>query len=232
MLVQAFNASDRENLVGLAAARSDPGVYGQIRLYDLPVEENVRGPSQVQARIESDEAVSEFTTLLGQRGSEVIRGNLLTLPLGESLLYAEPLFVQAESVAIPELRQVVLVLGDRVVLRPTLREALIALFGEEADGVVQQPDGAVEGGQASETPTPSPTPSPGASASAPPSPAPTAAAGEPGPDATVPELVDAALQALEDADAALASGDLGAYQENTERAQGLLQRAQQAGAGG
>lgn len=235
-LVQPFNANERENLVGLAAARSDPGAYGQMRLYELPVEQNVRGPAQVQARIESDEAVSEFTTLLGQQGSRVIRGNLLSLPLGDGLLYAEPLFVASESVSIPELRQVVLVLGDQVVMRETLRDALVALLGDEAGAVIDQPEGATVSVEGETPPSPSPgapssaTPAPSASAGG--TPAPTAPAGTPGPQAGVPELVDAALQALADADTALAEGDLGGYQAKIDEAEALLQRAQQAGQGG
>lgn len=193
VLVQPFSPRNRPNLIAYLAARSDPGVYGQLRAYQLPASRSVPGPEQVQSRIRADRAVARETTLLGQQGSLVRYGNLLTIPVADSLLYVQPLFVEAENAAIPELRFVVLVQGERVVAEETLGEALTALFGERVDvGEPVDPD--------------APAVDPGTGVDA--------------------DLVDQAVQAFEDADEALADGDLGAYQEAIQQARDLLEQLQ------
>jgi len=205
VLVQPFNPENRPNLIALLAARSDPGVYGQLRAYVLPATENVEGVEQVQNFINSDQEVSSAITLLSQRGSEVIYGNLLTVPVADSLLYAQPLFVQAERNAIPQLRFVVLVFDQQVVAEATLAESLDALFGEDA-GLSERP---LDGEAPGEAPV---------------------SGGDGGGDGEVdPEvsrLIGQALAAFVEAEEALAAGDLGAYQEATRRAQELLEEVQ------
>jgi uncharacterized membrane protein (UPF0182 family) len=197
-LVQPFNLENRPNLTAWMAARSDPGVYGDLRVYEMPDGVSIDGPGQIQAQINQDAEVSEFITLLGQVGSQVRYGNLLTIPVGEALLYAQPLFVLAEQGSIPELRQVVLVLGDEVVMESSLEAALTELLGESA------PDRTV-------------TEEPG---EAPPPPS------DPGTvDPRVADLIEQALSAFAEADQALRDGDLGLYQEATQRAQDLLEEA-------
>ena len=129
-LIQPFTPARRENLTGWLAGRSDPDVYGQLKAYSMPPDRIVYGPAQIQARINQDDRVAEQVTLWNQSGSRVIYGNLLVIPVGDALLYAQPLFLRAERSEIPELSGIVLVLGDDVVMGDTLAESLQQLFGE------------------------------------------------------------------------------------------------------
>ncbi|MDP9405474.1 MAG: UPF0182 family protein, partial [Actinomycetota bacterium] len=136
---------DRDNLIAYLVARSEPERYGQLQALLMPPGETVFGPEQVQARINQDGEISRELSLLNQRGSAVIYGNLLTIPIGDALLYAQGLFLRAEQSEIPELTKVVLVFGDRVVMRDTLAEALEALFGVAPAGVRGPEDAGVTG---------------------------------------------------------------------------------------
>ena len=129
-LIQPFTPARRENLTGWLAGRSDPEVYGELKAYSMPPDRIVYGPGQIQARINQDSRVAEQVTLWNQSGSRVIYGNLLVIPVGDALLYAQPLFLRAERSEIPELSGIVLVLGDDVVMGDTLGAALQELFGE------------------------------------------------------------------------------------------------------
>ena len=128
VLILPFTPQDKPNLVAWMAARSDGEHYGDILLFTFPTDRLFNGPSQVEARIDNDPLVSEQFTLWGQSGSIVIRGNLLVIPVGESLLYAEPIYLQAESLEFPELKRVILASADRVVMEPTLQRAVAALL--------------------------------------------------------------------------------------------------------
>ena len=128
VMILPFTPQDKPNLVGWMAARSDGSHYGDILIYTFPTERQFNGPSQVEARIDNDPGISEQFTLWGQSGSTVIRGNLLVIPVGESLLYAEPIYLQAESLNFPELKRVVLATADHVVMEPTLELAVNALI--------------------------------------------------------------------------------------------------------
>ena len=101
-----FTPNNKQNMVAYMAARSDLAGYGKITLFSLPRERTVFGPTQVHAQILADPNVSKELTLLNQQGSTVIFGNLLTVPIEDSLLYVQPIFVQASQGAIPELRRV------------------------------------------------------------------------------------------------------------------------------
>ncbi|MDQ3974483.1 MAG: UPF0182 family protein, partial [Actinomycetota bacterium] len=115
-LIQPFipSGEQRNNLIGYLAGRSDPEVYGQLKAYVFPPNRTVFGPQQVQSRIDQDSDVSQQITLWNASGSTVIRGNLLVIPVADSLLYVEPLFLQSRDPPIPELKKVVAVFGDRV----------------------------------------------------------------------------------------------------------------------
>ena len=131
VLILPFTPQDKPNLVAWMAARSDGEHYGDILAFRFPKDRLFNGPSQVEARIDNDPTISEQFTLWGQSGSIVIRGNLLVIPIGETLLYAEPIYLQAESLDFPELKRVILVTSDQVVMEPTLEEAVFALLGRE-----------------------------------------------------------------------------------------------------
>jgi uncharacterized membrane protein (UPF0182 family) len=135
MLIQPFTPATKDNLIAWMAGRSDGENYGQLVLYRFPKQELIFGPRQIEARIDQDPEISAQLSLWSQRGSQVIRGNLLVIPMGQSLLYLEPLYLQAESGQIPELKRVILASGERVVMTETLTEGLVRLFGAGAGDV-------------------------------------------------------------------------------------------------
>ena len=130
LLIQPFTPDDRHNLVGWMAARSDGEHYGQMILFRFPTGRHVDGPNQVEARIDNDAVISEQFTLWGQVGSEVSRGILLVIPLGDAILYAEPVFLKPETLEFPELRRIILVDSRQVVMHQTLDASVAALVGE------------------------------------------------------------------------------------------------------
>jgi uncharacterized protein len=126
-----FTPANRNNLIGWIAGRSDGENYGTSVVYDFPKTKLVDGPLQIEARIDQNAQLSGQLTLWNQQGSHVRRGTLLVIPCGHALLYAEPIYLQAERSPMPELRLVVLALQDRLAYGPTFDSALRALFGGE-----------------------------------------------------------------------------------------------------
>jgi uncharacterized membrane protein (UPF0182 family) len=136
-----FTPANRNNLIGWLAARSDGDAYGTLRSYHFPKTRFVDGPLQIQARIDQNSQLSSQLTLWNQQGSKVIRGNLLVIPLNDTLLFAEPIYLQAERSPMPELRLVVLATQDRLAHASTFDEALRLLLqgGSSEITVTQQP---------------------------------------------------------------------------------------------
>jgi uncharacterized protein len=130
-----FTPANRNNLIGWIAGRSDGAEYGTSIVYDFPKTRLVDGPLQIEARIDQNAQLSGQLTLWNQQGSHVRRGALLVIPCGRALLYAEPIYLQAERSPMPELRLVVLALQDRLAYGPTFDSALRALFGGEASSL-------------------------------------------------------------------------------------------------
>jgi uncharacterized protein len=126
-----FTPINRNNMIGWIAARSDGAHYGTAAVYDFPKTRLVDGPQQIEARIDQNAQLSGQLTLWNQQGSHVIRGSLLVIPCGKALLYAEPIYLKAESSPMPELRLVVLALQDRLAYGPNFDAALSSLFGSE-----------------------------------------------------------------------------------------------------
>jgi uncharacterized protein len=124
-----FTPANRNNLIGWIAGRSDGEHYGTSVVYDFPKTRLVDGPLQIEARIDQNAQLSGQLTLWNQQGSHVRRGTLLVIPSGRALLYAEPIYLQAERSPMPELRLVVLALQDRLAYGPTFESALASLFG-------------------------------------------------------------------------------------------------------
>ncbi len=122
--------SQRENMIAWLAARCDLPEYGKLIVYEFPKEKLVYGPFQIDARINQNTEISQQISLWNQMGSRVIRGNLLVVPIENSILYVSPLYLRAESGQLPELKRVIAAYGDRVVMEKTLPEALAALFKE------------------------------------------------------------------------------------------------------
>jgi uncharacterized protein len=124
-----FTPANRNNLIGWIAGRSDDEHYGEAVVYDFPKTRLIDGPLQIEARIDQNAQLSGQLTLWNQQGSHVHRGSLIVIPVGRALLYAEPIYLQAERSPMPELRLVVLAVQDRLAYGPTFESALAALFG-------------------------------------------------------------------------------------------------------
>jgi uncharacterized membrane protein (UPF0182 family) len=132
LLMTPFTPQRRDNMIGWMAARCDFPDYGKMLVYELPKEKLVYGPNQIEALIDQNTEISRQLTLWDQRGSHVIRGNLIVIPIESSFLYVEPLYLSAEGASFPQLKRVIAVAGDKVVMEPTLDGALAALFGGQA----------------------------------------------------------------------------------------------------
>ncbi len=130
-----FTPANRNNLIGWIAGRSDGTHYGTLVVYDFPKTRLVDGPLQIEARIDQNAQLSGQLSLWNQQGSHVRRGTLLVIPCGKALLYAEPIYLQAERSPMPELRLVVLALQDRLAYGPTFESAMKSLFGGEASSL-------------------------------------------------------------------------------------------------
>jgi uncharacterized membrane protein (UPF0182 family) len=145
LLMQPFTPATKNNLIAWMAARCDGERYGDLVVYKFPKQELIYGPLQIEARIDQDPTISAQLSLWNQRGSRVIRGNLLVIPVAESLIYFEPIYLQAETGQIPELKRVVVAFGDRVAMEETLDRALTAVFGTApviaSTGPASQPTG-------------------------------------------------------------------------------------------
>jgi uncharacterized membrane protein (UPF0182 family) len=131
ILTLPFTPLNRDNLVGWLAAHCDPDRYGELVLYRFPKERLVYGPAQIEARINQNPDIAQQLNLWNQQGSQVFRGNLLVIPLGNAMLYFEPIYLRAAyEAAIPELKKVILASGNRVVMTDTVEEGLNLLLGE------------------------------------------------------------------------------------------------------
>ncbi len=132
-----FTPRGKDNLAAWMVARNDGDVYGKLRVYRLSRQSLVYGPQQIENRINQDTEISRQISLWDQRGSKVIRGDLLVIPIEESLLYVQPLYLQAEGGRIPELKRVVVAYQNRVVMGETLEGALTGLFGGSSQSQTQ-----------------------------------------------------------------------------------------------
>ncbi len=201
LIMQPFTPLDRPNMVSFMVAKSGPEDYGEIIDYRLPANTAQQGPGQVGQFINQDPQISAEFTLLGQGGSEVIQGNMLVVPIEQSLLYVQPIYIRAdpggggESTGIPEFKRAVVSHNGQIEIGSTLDEALAKIFGgvPGSGSVVPEPgdDGTVVVSE------------------------------------EVAELLQAAASAFLDADAALQEGDLAGYQAAIDAARDLIERAQQ-----
>lgn len=136
-----FTPKDKKNLMGLLIARSDGDEYGNLVLYQMPKSKTVYGPMQVEAQIDQNTEISKEFSLWNSSGSSYSRGNLFIVPIEDSLLYIEPVYLEATNSSIPEVKRVIVVYGDRIAYESTLAEALNSLFGE---GSAQESAGSKE----------------------------------------------------------------------------------------
>ncbi len=128
VLMLPFTPTQKDNMITWLAARSDGDKYGKLIAYNFPKDKLIYGPRQIEARIDQDSAISEQFTLWGQKGSQVIRGNLLVIPIEKSILYIEPVYLKAERGQLPELRRVVVASGDSIAMKETFAESLNTIY--------------------------------------------------------------------------------------------------------
>ncbi len=130
LMMLPFTPANKDNMVAWMAAKCGPEDYGRIILYQFPKEKWISGPAQIEARINQDPVISQQLSLWSQRGSNVNRGNLLVIPIEQSLIYVEPLYLESDTSKIPELRRVIVAYGDRIAMEETLDQSLARIFGD------------------------------------------------------------------------------------------------------
>tara|TARA_B100001939_G_scaffold331838_1_gene330289 strand:- start:1203 stop:4007 length:2805 start_codon:yes stop_codon:yes gene_type:complete len=136
LIFQPFNPENRPNMQSFLVADADPENYGQLIDFRLPKGEFVDGPSQVATRINQDPDISQIFTLLDQQGSSVIKGNLFVVPINQSIIYYQPIYLQGEQNPLPEFKFVVVVFQDRIIMRETLSEAIDSIFGVDFESEI------------------------------------------------------------------------------------------------
>jgi uncharacterized protein len=129
LIMTPFTPQKRDNMIAWLAARCDFPDYGKMLFYELPKDKLIFGPNQISAMIDQSTTISQQLTLWDQKGSGVIRGKLIVIPIENSFLYVVPLYLKAEGTNFPQLKRVIVATGDKVVMEPTLDEALASLFG-------------------------------------------------------------------------------------------------------
>ena len=125
-----FTPKDKKNLMGLFVARNDGENYGELILYQMPKSQTVYGPMQIEAQIDQNTEISKEFSLWNSSGSKYSRGNMFVVPIEDSLLYIEPVYLEATNSSIPEVKRVIVVYGDNIAYEATLAEALNSMFGE------------------------------------------------------------------------------------------------------
>jgi uncharacterized membrane protein (UPF0182 family) len=195
--------SELSNLSSFMVAKSDPGEYGKLEAYVMPVGQVVRGPDQINAIINTTPEISSKLTLLNQQGSEILQGSMLLIPVEQSLLYIRPLYIQGSGATqLPEFKFVVVVYAGRAVIGDSLLGALAQLFPDLG---------------------PAPPPGGGGGTTPPP--------GGGGPPSTdVVGLLQQAETAYNDAQTALKNGDLSAYQKAVDKMADLIRQSRAASA--
>lgn len=205
MLPLTMARREDKNMRAWMAARCDAPNYGQLLCYEFPKGALVQGPMQVESRISQDAEISQLITLWGQQQSQIIRGNLLVIPIENSLLYVEPIYLEAPNSPLPQLKLVVLAYEDKIVNAPTLDQALTRLFGESAAPATSAAAG-----------LPQTPPQPTESSTLPIAPANLGA---------VKEILQQAVALDKQAQAAMAKGDLATYQAKQRQKEQLLENA-------
>lgn len=213
MLPYVLAKFERKNMVAWMAARCDPENYGELIVYRFPKKKLVYGPMQFEAKVDQNAELSELITLWSQSGSRVIRGNTLVIPVANTLLYVEPIYIESTDSAIPELKLVVLMHGSKLVHAATLDAALARLVGPGGRTSVTRPAGKPTEPTAAEPTTAEPTTA-----------APTDLPVSDTQLAAIRDLLQQALVLDQEAEGHLKQGDLGKYRDKQEEQQQLLKR--------
>lgn len=213
-----YSQSDqRKELSAFLTAKSDPKNYGQLDAFVMPRDQQIDGPMLVDARINQEPTISQQITLLNRQGSGVKFGDMLIIPMADSLLYIRPLYVEAQQTKVPEFKAAIVVQGDRIAMEPTLQAALAKVFGS-APGTLEKSKATgpvvVDAGNGQTTTPTTPT-----------TPTTTPSTGTGTPPADAQALLTQADDKFRQADAALRNGDLAGYQNNVKQGIDLVRRA-------
>jgi uncharacterized protein len=204
LISMPFVAAGRQNMTAMLLTRNDPPHYGEQVLFELPRDELIPGPQQIESLIDQDPAISEQLALWKRGGSDVIRGHIVIVPVDSSLVYVEPLFLEAQESAIPQLERVILASGRRVVMRPTMSGALAALF-EGAPAVDERRAPALAAAPVGPADPP-----------------------RPGPGVAAPAEMDRARRLMEQAESQLRSGDWAGFGQTWAELRAALRTPQAA----
>jgi uncharacterized protein len=207
----------RKELSAFMTVSSDPGQYGQINAYVMPRNLQVDGPDLVDAHIQQDVDISRQISLLNQQGSRVQFGDLMIIPINNSLLYVRPLYVTAQQTQTPEFKDAIVVQGANIAMEPTLQQALTDVFGSAPQTQEQAPTQSNPGTSGTTAGT---APASGSST--------TSSTLAPSASAGVKDLLDQANRDFNDANTALRNGDLATYQKDVQDGVALVQQAQAA----
>ena len=180
-----FTPKSKKNMTALMVARNDGDNYGELVLYQFPKSKTIYGPEQVEAQIDQNTEISKEFSLWNSSGTKYRRGNMFIIPINTSILYVEPVYLEATNSSIPEVKRIIVAYGDRIAYEQTLAECLVSLFGDEAAGGVDSAGGSVVEDETVQT--------------------------KPDGDLTQAELIQKAVDAFNNADAAMNSGDWAAY---------------------
>jgi uncharacterized membrane protein (UPF0182 family) len=129
LLILPFTPAGKQNMISWASVRNSPEHYGELIVYELPKQELVFGPMQIEGRIDQEPSISQQFSLWNQRGSRIIRGNLLVIPMNNSFMYVEPIYLRADTSGLPELKRVIVASSDEVIMLTTLDDAIESLLG-------------------------------------------------------------------------------------------------------
>jgi uncharacterized membrane protein (UPF0182 family) len=140
VLMLPYTPSTKQNMVAWLYAHNDGESYGQLGVYKFPKQRLIYGPMQVESRIDQDPLISQQLSLWNQRGSQVIRGNLLVIPVDQAILYVEPIYLQAETSQLPELRRVIVAYGNRIAMEETLAQGLVRVMGTQVVEETVEPE--------------------------------------------------------------------------------------------
>ena len=180
-----FTPKSKKNMTALMVARNDGDNYGELVLYQFHKSKTIYGPEQVEAQIDQNTEISKEFSLWNSSGTKYRRGNMFIIPINTSILYVEPVYLEATNSSIPEVKRIIVAYGDRIAYEQTLAECLVSLFGDEAAGGVDSAGGSVVEDETVQT--------------------------KPDGDLTQAELIQKAVDAFNNADAAMKSGDWAAY---------------------
>ena len=193
-----YTPKTKKNMTALFVARNDGDNYGELVLYQFPKSRTIYGPEQIEAQIDQNTEISKEFSLWNSSGTKYSRGNMFIIPINSSILYVEPVYLEATNSSIPEVKRIIVAYDDKIAYEETLAECLVSLFGEQAEEGVDTSEPGNQGGETGDNQ--------GGESSA----------------LSQDELIDKAVTALENAQNAQQSGDWAAYGEYLDELEDAL----------